>query len=337
MDSSDQAATSAGLHTASSVVGERELRGRVADWLFLEGDRRILATGLIVAVVGLVGSLVSVGVVAVGADSSVAGVFGSGLTAGVVTLLTIALSINQLILSRLFGSLHQLTDRMDGSRDLRGRVAELAGQHSSANDPAAFLCLVTTTVSDRATTALSIIERTDADPPVALTRALEEIAAYGRSIDAQVEPGTAIVSVLGVIVGPEYAINMTAVRHLRNEYAESLPANARTELRALDELLEFVGVVRQFFKTIALQQDLAALSRLLIYSGLIALLVSVSMTLVYQTDSATLSPSTLRIVVPVALGVVIAPFALFAAYILRAATIAYRTISVGPFIPPEDR
>lgn len=49
-----------------------------------------------------------------------------------------------------------------------------------------------------------------------------------------------------------------------------------------------------------------ALSGLLVHSGLVALLASV-------------------------------PLALFAAYIHRAATIAHRTVPVGPFVPPSER
>jgi len=36
-------------------------------------------------------------------------------------------------------------------------------------------------------------------------------------------------------------------------------------------------------------------------------------------------------------GAVIAPLALFAALIFRAATVASRTVSVDPFIPPSER
>lgn len=34
---------------------------------------------------------------------------------------------------------------------------------------------------------------------------------------------------------------------------------------------------------------------------------------------------------------VVVPLAVFSASILRAAIVAYRTVSVGPFVPPEER
>jgi hypothetical protein len=236
----------------------------------------------------------------------------------------------------VFGSPGKLYDRLGSSRDLRKRVEELAGQPSSPNDPAAFLSLLAVTLSEHAETALSIVE-SETHPPAAVSEALSDIAEYGRNLDDQVEDETPIADVLSIIIGPEYAINIAAVRHLRNEYGESLSADAQTELEAVDELLESVAVIRQFFKTLALQQDFAILSRQLIYSGLLALLVSVSMTLVYRTDAVMIAESTLTVLVPVALGVVAAPIALFAAYLLRAATVAYRTVSVGPFVPPAER
>lgn len=326
-----------GVRTESSAGGQDDIRSRLQDWLFLEADRRIVAISIVALFVGVLGTFVSTGVVAVGPGSSVANVFGSGLTSGVVTLVTIAVSINQLILSRVFGSPGKLAERLDGSRDIRERVEQLADQPSSPNDPAAFLSLLAVTLSERATAALTMVEQSETDPPAAVTESLRDIAEYGRNIDSQVEPGTPVADVLGIIVGPEYAINIAAVRHLRNEYGEVLTAETQTEMEAVDKLLESFAVIRQFFKTLALQQDFAILSRQLLYSGLLALLVSVSLTLVYRAETAMIAPSELAVVVPIALGVVITPIALFAAYVLRAATVAFRTVSVGPFVPPSGR
>jgi len=326
-----------GLQTKSSAGRQDSFHNRLKEWLFLEGNRFTVAIGIVAMFVVALGSLVWTGMVAVGADSSVASVFASGIISGVVTLVTIAVSINQLVLSRVFGSPGKLSDRLDGSRDLRERVERLADQPSSPNDPAAFLSLLSTTLSERATAALSGMEQSATDSPAEIADALTDVAEYGRSINTQVEDGTPITDILGIIVGSEYAMNIAAVRHLRNEYGESLSATTRAEMEALDELLESVAVVRQFYKTLALQQDLAILSRHLIYTGLTALFVSISMALVYRTETVMIPASTLVILVPVAVGVVVSPIALFSAYILRAATVAYRAVSVGPFVPPGGR
>ncbi len=80
--------------TVDSVHDPDTVRKRVADWVLIRGERRVLAGCLVGIVTGVVWSLVALGVLAVGPDSSVARVFGSGFISGLVTLLTIALSIN---------------------------------------------------------------------------------------------------------------------------------------------------------------------------------------------------------------------------------------------------
>ena len=127
---------------ASSVRDSETVRDRVADWILLEGDRRAVAGCLVVLIIVLVWTLINANVLAVGPNSSVSTVFGSGLTSGIVTLLTVALSINQLVLSRVFGSVDVLTERLNGSRELRQTVESIAGVPSSPNDPAEFLSLI---------------------------------------------------------------------------------------------------------------------------------------------------------------------------------------------------
>jgi hypothetical protein len=326
-----------GIPTASSIGKPETLRNRIVDWVILDGSRHVVAAGIVALVVGFFTALVWADVVAVGVGSSVDRAFGSGLTAGVVTLVTIALSINQLILSRVFGSPGQLRDRLDGARTLRTRVMKIAGEPSSPNDPAAFLSLLARTIDDRATATRRAVERGSQDSPEELTGSLSDIAEYGRSIDEHVEEGTPIVDVLSIIVGSEYATNMTAVQHLHNVHEESLPAEANAQFEALSGLFESLAVVRQFFKTLAVQQDFAMLSRLLVYTGLLGLLASLALTLVYSTDAVAIDPSLLPVIVPIAFGIAITPLAVFSAYVLRAATVAYRTVSVGPFVPPDER
>ncbi|MGM0592879.1 MAG: hypothetical protein ACQETI_14905 [Halobacteriota archaeon] len=321
-----------------SIQEENEsLRKRVSDWVLLEGDRRVVAGAIVVWFIGSIGFLIWADVLAVGVSSSAPNLFGSGLTAGVVTVVTITLSINQLILSRVFGTPDVLSDRLNGARDLRQNVETLARKPSSPTDPSRFLSMIATTLSDRASDLLSMSDSTDWQPPAEVTDALHDFVSYGRSIDDSLGEDTTATDILSVVLGTEYAQNMAAAHHLLNKYEASLPEDAKSELEAIDELLESVAIVRQFYKTTTLQQDFAALARQIVYSGLIALLAAVSITLLYRTNSVTLSVSILPFVVSLGVGVTAAPVALLVAYILRAATIARRTVSVGPFIPPQEQ
>jgi hypothetical protein len=321
--------------TASSVRSIEGVGERAVHWLVLGGNR-IAVTGVLVgAVAALFFVLTRIGAVAIGPESAAASAFAGGFISGTVTLVTIALSINQLVLSRMFGSPSELFDQMDGTRDLRRRVREHAGESSVPNDPADFLGLIAETLTERANRLSSSFESSDGTPGEAQDYA-DGIAAYGESISEKVASQTAIVNVLAVILGTEYARNMTATEHVRNEYDQFSPA-AESELDAIDDLLEAIAVTRQFFKTLSLQQDFARLSRVVAYSGLVALAASVAMALIYQPDSVTVPEPYLPLVFSLGLGVIVTPLAVFIAYMFRAATIARHTVSVGPFVPPEER
>lgn len=322
------------IRTASEVGGAGGVEGRAAHWLLLGGNRMAVALGLVAAVVAVLFGATGVGLLAVGPSSIAATAFASGFISGTVTLVTIALSINQLILSRVFGSPNSLLGKLQGTRDLRGRVRDHAGVPAVPNDPAAFLALVATTLAARADRLRE--EAADVGSPTAVTAYAEGIAAYGEDIAGSVERGTPIVDVLDVILGTEYAMNMTATERVHNGYADRLSDEATAEVDAIGDLLETVAVTRQFFKTISLQQDFARLSRVVAYTGLVALVASVCLAFIYRTSSVTIPAQFLPAVVSLGIGVIVTPLCIFIAYVLRAATVARHTVSVGPFVPPES-
>lgn len=325
------------VETESSIAGPTGIGKRLAFWVLLKGNRLAVAGGLVFVSIMILWSLIAAGVLAVGAHSSAATLFASGLTAGVVTLITIALSVNQLILSRVFGSPNGLTDRIDATRMFRDNVEDLASKPSSPNDPAAFLMLLGRTLADRS----GALEETSAESvwsaPDETMSAIRDVTTYGENIADELHEEADIVDVLNVVLGNQYAVNMTAVRHLRDSHGASLPEDVQADFDAVEELLESLAVARQFFKTLSLQQDFARLSRYLIYSGLVALLSTISLTLIYQTNSVTIPPTYVPAVVVIGLGFAVVPFAVFTAFLLRAATIAERTVSVGPFVPPAAK
>jgi len=325
------------ISTADSVRSLDGIGERALYWLTLGGNRIAVTGALVASITAAFFLLTQFGVLAIGPDSVAASAFASGFISGTVTLVTIALSINQLILSRVFGSPNELFDQLAGARDLRRRVRDHAGKSTVPNDPADFLNLVAKTLTERARRLGSALENGSEEPPSEVTTYAEGIAAYGESISEKIESQTAIVNVLAVILGTEYARNMTATEHLRNEYQGRISDVAAAELEAIDELLESIAVTRQFFKTLSLQQDFARLSRAVAYTGLLALAVSVALALIYRPDSVTVPAQSLPVVVSLGIGVTVTPLAVFIAYVVRAATIARRTVSVGPFVPPEER
>ena len=274
--------------TASSVRSIDGPRERAIHWFLLGGNRVAISGILVAAVVAFFFSMTRSGVLFVGPGSAASSAFSSGLISGTLTLVTIALSINQLILSRLFGSPNELSDRLSGTRDLRSRIRDHAGESAVPNDPAEFLDLVAKTLTERANRLDSAVEGDSSDTARQVGDYASGIAAYGESISSSIEGETAIVNVLNVILGTEYAQNMTATEYIQGEFGDGLSDAAGAELDTIDDLLSAIAVTRQFFKTLSLQQDFARLSRVVAYSGLVALVASVAMALVYRPDSVTL-------------------------------------------------
>lgn len=326
---SDDVSTVSDMGTADGV-GEQTFF-----WLFVSGNRNVVAGGIVFAIFLLVSGLLSLNAIAIDPSSKAGSAFAGGLIVGTLTVVTVTLSINQLILSRVFGTPDELQERLTGARDLRGRVRERAGQHATPNDPAAFLSVVATGIADRAG-RLRTAAGDAGQGREAVTRYADDIQAYGENMGAKLEREAELLDVLSVVLGNEYARNLTATTRLRNEYGDALDEAARAELDAIEELLESVAVTRQLFKTISLQQDFSRLSRLIAITGLAAFLTSLLFALVYRTNTLTVPAKHFPLLFSLGIAVIVTPVAVFIAYTLRAATLGRRTTSVGPFVPPGE-
>lgn len=309
----------------------------VRHWLVLTGNRHAVAAGLTVVVVVSTYLLIRTDMLAVGPSSLAGTLLASGIASGTLTLVTVALSINQLILSRVFGSPNELSDRLQGTRELRQTVRAHAGADRTPSDPASFLSMLAQTLQTRADALADAVAASGWDAPAEVVDYAEGIRSYGRSIDDHIEGRTTLVDVLDIIHGTEYAHNLVATEHVTNAYGDAFSEAAREELDAIEELLEALAVTRQFLKTLSLQEDLAHLSRIIAYTGFAAVIATFWLTLVYRSNDLTIARETMPLVFSLGLGVIVTPLSVFIAYILRVATIGRRTLSVGPFVPPEER
>ncbi|WP_049970418.1 hypothetical protein [Haladaptatus cibarius] len=305
--------------------------GGVGEWVLLSGNRFVLTAAICIAVVAILSVLTAVGAISVGFKSSVRSLLSSGIASGLLTLITVALSINQLILSRVFGSPNELTDRLDGTLEFRRTVEKIAGRSSSPTDPTDFLALVFETIHDR-TANLDLSSIDDEAGEYQST-----FASYAETIGERVQNQDNMVGVLSEIVGTEYAEFMAATRYVRNEFDDELSESEQSGLEDIFELLKSIAIARQYFKTLAIQQDLARLSRFVAYSGLAAFVTTICLTLLYKSSSgAYIGQPDLSIVVILGFGIIVSPLAVLISYILRVATIARYTVSVGPFVPPKE-
>jgi len=306
-------------------------------WLLLDGNRWLLAGVVCLVVFAVVRVAVAAGVLAVGPSGNVPTVFGSGITAGVFTLVTLTLTVNQLVSSQAFGKPPSLRERYEKGTDLRAAVAQASDRTTVPVDAADFVAAIGEALDDRAD-SLGASRRTTADGTDAeagddLAALASDLSGYAEAIERvsdEMEP----VTVISLTAGSDYA---RFHRRLRAVTADAdLPDRVAADVDAIDELLGHLSVARQYYKTLALHQELAKLSREIIYVSLPALLVALSVPLVYRSNGATLPEAALPWAISAAVALVLSPLVLLVVRLLRVSTVMRYTVSVGPFAPPED-
>jgi hypothetical protein len=315
--------------------------GRLRRWSLVTGGRGRLAVLITLAIGFLTWLVIQADIIYVGPDSILATVLASGMLGALATVVTVTLSINQLILSRVFGAPADLTDQLEGNLEFRRTIENIAEVDTSPNDPGSFLALVAESLEESAAEleqCLADADDVDENLEQAVDDIVEELVEYARHL-GDTGSSQSTFEVLSRTLGTEYAHRIGDVRRLRRAAADELPPAAVEHLDDIMDLLKGVATIRQFFKTLAVQQDLASLSRRLIYTGVAGLLVTFYLAQVYTPSGVPpmLPAEWLPLVVPVASAVIFAPIALLVSTLLRVATVTLYTVSVGSFIPPEER
>jgi hypothetical protein len=139
-----------------------------------------------------------------------------------------------------------------------------------------------------------------------------------------------------------YSWKIYEAQRLRGEYDGVLDEEALETLESLVETLRLFGPAREHVKTLYFQWELVNLSRGILFSAVPALVVSIC-GILYLSDPGSVTGSFLGIdalvwVVAAAVSVSLVPFMVLFASVLRVATVAKRTLSIGAFIlRPTDR
>ena len=287
-----------------------------------------------VFVVALIGGLTDV--VGIAKAGFVTSLFG-GIISGLFSFVPIVVAVNQLTISELFGTPDRLRERIESVRAFRGTIEErLPDVAVSPTDPGAFLAVAARVLSREAE---SLREAgTESDD----TELRERIDEYVDGVIGQIEQlkarsneeNLSLIDVLLPMMGDGYAENINAARRIQAESADALTARADTLLDDLREMYRGLSILRQYYKALYIQQELAKLSRLIVYSGLSAFLVSAFLILIFADGAPPAGHGSGMVVfVSGALAVAFAPFAVLFSFILRIATIAKRTASPGAFTP----
>ncbi|MFC7046097.1 hypothetical protein ACFQH6_12340 [Halobacteriaceae archaeon GCM10025711] len=306
------------------------------EWFFLIENRLLIASGLlVVAFVVFVAVEVATSLTEEGLQPLFA-VFGA-LIGGNFTLVTIVISISQLVISQQLGAPGDLREQIAETNQYREAVEEEIDREVAPVTPTDFLELLlerTEDTLDALDDELDDISETDGRDD------LDELVSHLRTHIERVHAllsrsEVGLFEALSVTLQTNYANEIYQARSLTTEYADLYPDEVRTALDEVVVRLQQIDVARQYLKTLYMQDELARMSRLLLYTGVPAVLVS--MVMMHQFAAAThavLAPTTLSALVPVALTVGVAPLAVLFAYVLRVSKVAQRTAAITPFTTP---
>jgi hypothetical protein len=319
-----------------ALAGRETNRNRVVHWLLVRGDRRQMVVMLSLIATTTYFALGFADFIGVTLSSLVATTFTSAVT-GVFTIVAVTISINQLVLSRVIGSPSKIRDRIDSVEQFRSHVA--------ANDPtlqvsptmpADFLNALLRTLSSRVA-ELEVVKRAAHS---SRTNDIEELQSTLQNICEQARKDLErsdyrLFRVLSPILTNEFSRHLNTAREIKAQSSE-LPAEQRESLERVIETLEEVNITRHYFKTLYIHEELATVSRLILLTGLPAVLVSIGIILLYSADTVYLGETALLVAVSVGLGIVLLPLNVLFAYGLRMGTIAKMTTTFGAFTPVDE-
>jgi hypothetical protein len=325
--------------STDNTLRERTNVNRYWFWLLLGANRWVVAAGLafLVFLVFMTwGVLKPVSLHTTMQSSDMVEVAFAGLVGAIITGTTLVVTINQLVLSQEIGSLGSQRSRMDVTMDFRQNTDSLLGTTTPAT-PAAYLDALIETSEQRARTLRDTLSETGNEELYGkvdeyVTDLLEN-ADHARSHLEDTDFGT--FHVVSPALDYNYDRKMHDVRRLGMEYEDSLTDEERTAFRNLLEALTTYGVVREYVKDLYIQWALVKLSRAILYAAVISLTVAGGM--VVFVDATTFPGMFLGIesilwVVSAAFAIAALPFLLFTSYILRLATLAKQTLSMGPLM-----
>ncbi len=311
--------------------------GQPLRWVLLTGNRFAIAAVLSTAL-GAAYLLLAVADVAPLSDTQPLFYVFSGLISGNFTLITVVVSINQLVLSRELRTPGQLESEIDRTTDFRETVESVANRTAPA-EPAGFLRLVAeSTRRDAQRLGGLSVGSVPADARDEIDELTTEITDEFDRIDAHIEESEdGIFDTLSMMLETNFAREIQRLESIQRTHGDDIPAAVDDAIGDVRDRLREMDIARQYFKSMYLQVELSRLSRYLLYAGVPA--VGTAIAALFVLTVATGRPfgePTGVVLFPTAVAVGVFPLALLFAYILRTATVTERTAAITPFTTPEQ-
>lgn len=318
---------------------ERTDENRLKRWIFLDANRWSIIAALLTVVFGVLVLLTAVSpapiTILFKSQSAVEFAF-SALVTGIITGVTLVLTINQLIVSQELGPLGQQRDRMEGAMTFRQDIEEATALAVSPTEPPTFFrALIESTRRQATEIEDALDDATDQEAREDIEAYLDDLTENAADVSDQLQGAQfGNFRLLDAALDYDYSRKIHSARKIQTTHHRSLSDAVLDSLDDLIRILKFVGPAREHFKTFYFQWELINLSYAILYTSIPALLVSFAMILFFDpgfVSGTILGTNTVLVVVCAAVTIGIIPFVVLFAYILRIATVAKRTLAVGPF------
>ncbi|WP_224449724.1 hypothetical protein [Haloprofundus salilacus] len=317
---------------ALSEISERSRIIRLRSWLLLQGNRVVLAGLILFGLLAVFYLLVALRVVRFRRLQPVYYVFG-GLISGNLTLITVVVSINQLLLSRELQTPGELESQIQNVGEFKHRVEDAAGRIAPVR-PSPFLDLLMENMRQEPQRLGGLGIGPDSDD--AWDEIDDLVTSVTRHVDSVTElltsPESSTFRALSATLTTNYAEQIYRARKIQS--AHDLSAETDEALDRLVDRFKEVDIARQYFKSVYLQEELSSLSRVLLYAGVPAEVISVLVLLSLTTSPGDIPPLVRFAVLPVTAVAGFVPLVLLFSFILRTATVTQRTAATLPFTTP---
>lgn len=307
----------------------------VRELILLRGDRTVISLGIIGVFLTTSLGLSLFQAFPFSDLQAVYYVYG-GLISGNLTLITVVVSVNQLLLSREFSTPGELERQISDMIDYRRDVEDAAGQVAPV-EPLEFLRLLLEATRQESQALGGLVRGTD----VAAAEEIVDVVAtlteeLDRTDELLVERSSGTIDVLSAMLTTNYARQINALRRTKHD-SEGLPDPVEDSIDRLIDHLQSIDIARQYFKTVYFKQELSSFSRVLLVAGLPAEGIAIASLLLMSVPSGNpTAVAHLRTVVPVTTTLALTPLAVLASFIVRTATVNRRTAATVPFTAPEQ-
>lgn len=258
------------------------------------------------------------------------------LVGGVITGVTLIISIAQLSVSRELAAAGNQRERMENSLSLQEDIEDAAASIGGPS-PATYLGLLCAASRQQATALEeAVADNSDTELRERVDRFADRVIDNANGIEAELANAQfGEFAVIRAALNYNYSWKIYAARRLRIDHEDALSDEEGEAFDRMADVLELFGPAQEYFKTHYIQWEFVNLSRAIMYVTLPSLTVAVAVLLYVDAGmfpGQMLGIDNLTWVVSATATFAVLPLFIFVSYMLRIATISKRTGTTGPFI-----